>query len=220
MREICVVLAGCGFLDGSDIRESVLTLYFAEKRGYRVIFSAPDFCQKEVVDHRTREVISQEREILNECARINGDIREINEIKGDKISALILTGGQGIVKNFTEMDQEGNLLKVNPQIKKIIREIFRRKKPIGGCGLASLLIAGSLKDILESPLTLTTGNDAKVIQKLEGLGVNHVVAKPSEAVIDEEHKTVTTPGHLGQSRTKDFAPGIENMVSGIIELTQ
>lgn len=220
MKEIYVILAGCGFLDGSDIRESVLISYFLEEKGYRPIFTAPDIRQKEVIDHKTQEVISQEREILNECTRINGAIREIKDVKGEKISALIIPGGEGIINNLTEADKEGNLLNVNPHVKKLIREIFRRKKPIGACGMASVLIAGSLKDLLESPLTLTTGNDATVIQKLESLGINHVVAKPSEAVIDEEHKIVTTPGYLSNNRMKDFAPGIKNMISGIVELTK
>lgn len=220
MKEICVILAGCGFLDGSDVRESVLISYFLEEQGYKAIFTTPDINQKEVIDHKTQELISQKREILSECARINGEIREIKEVEGDKIKALILPGGQGIIKTFVEQDKEGNLYRVESQIKKLVREIFRRKKPIGGCGLASLVIAGSLNDIINSPLTLTTGNDARVIQKLENLGINHIIAKPSEAVIDEEHKIVTTTGHISRTRMKDFAPGIKNMISGIIELTK
>jgi enhancing lycopene biosynthesis protein 2 len=220
MKEICIILAGCGFLDGSDIRESVLILYFLEEKGYRVVFTTADISQKEVLNHKTQKILSQKRELLSECARINGEIREIKEIEGDGISALIIPGGEGIIKNLTETDNEGNLLRVNPQARKLIREIYRRKKPLGGCGLASVLIGGSLNDLVDSPLTLTAGNDAKVIQKLENLGINHVVAKPSEAVIDEENKIVTTPGYLNKNRTKDFAAGIKNMISGIIELTK
>lgn len=220
MKEICIVLAGCGFLDGSDVREAVLISYFLEKNGYRTVFAAPKTSQKVVVDHKTQEVLSQKREVLNESARLNGEIKELEKIKGDKILALILPGGEGITNNLTELDKESNLFKVESQTKKIIREIFRRKKPIGGCGLASLVIAGSLNDIVESPLTLTTGNDARVIQKLENLGINHVMAKPTEAVIDEEHRIVTTTGYLSKNRIKEFALGIKNMVSGIIELTK
>lgn len=220
MKEICIVLAGCGFMDGSDVREAVLISYFLEEKGYRAVFAAPSGTQKEVMDHKTQKVLSQSREVLNESARLNGEITELNEIKGDKILALILPGGEGIVKHLTELDQESNLFKVESQTKKIIREMFRRKKPIGGCGLASLVIARSLNDILESPLTLTTGNDARVIQKLENLGINHVIAKPTEAVIDEEHRIITTTGYLGKNRIKDFALGIKNMVSGTIELTK
>lgn len=220
MKEICVILAGCGFLDGSDIRESVLISYFLEEKGYKAIFTTPDISQKEVIDHKTQELISQKREISSECARINGEIRETKEIKGEKIEALILPGGEGIIKNLTELDKEGSLYRVESQIKKLVREIFRRKKPIGGCGLASLVIAGSLNNIVDSPLTLTAGNDARVIQQLENMGINHIIAKPSEAVIDEEHKIVTTTGYLNKNRIKDFALGIKNMVSGIIELTK
>jgi len=220
MKEICVILAGCGFLDGSDVRESVLISYFLEEEGYKAIFTVPDISQKEVIDHKTQELVLQKREIPSECARINGEIREIKEVKGDKIKALILPGGEGIRKTFVELDKEGNLYRVESQIKKLVREIFRRKKPIGGCGLASLVIAGSLNDLVDSPLTLTTGNDARVIQRLENLGINHIIAKPSEAVIDEEHKIVTTAGHISKTRMKDFVPGIKNMISGIIELTK
>jgi enhancing lycopene biosynthesis protein 2 len=220
MKEICIVLAGCGFLDGSDVREAVLTSHFLEESGYRTVFAAPGIIQKEVKNHKTREVLSQKRDVLSESARLNGEIKELKEITGDKILALILPGGEGVMKNLLELDKEGNILKVESQTKKIIREMFRRKKPIGGCGFASLVIANSLNDILDSPLTLTIGNDARVIQQLENLGINHVIAKPSEAVIDEESKIVTTTGYLGKNRIKDFALGIKNMVSGIIELTK
>jgi enhancing lycopene biosynthesis protein 2 len=220
MKEICIVLAGCGFLDGSDLREAVLISYFLEEKGYKAVFAAPEVIQKVVVDHKTREVLSQRREVLSESARLNGEITELKEIKGDEILALILPGGEGITNNLTELDKESNLFKVESQTKKIIRETFRRKKPIGGCGLASLVIARSLKDILESPLTLTIGNDTKVIKELENLGINHVMAKPTEAVIDEENRIVTTTGYLSKNRIKDFALGIKNMVSGIIELTK
>ena len=90
---------------------------------------------------------------------------------------------------------------------------------MGGCGLASFLFGFSLHDISGSPITLTLGNDAKLARKLEDFGIIHVISKVSEAVVDKEHKIVTTPGTLLKKNISEVSSGIENLVLGVLELT-
>ncbi|MFN4151305.1 MAG: isoprenoid biosynthesis protein ElbB, partial [Candidatus Sericytochromatia bacterium] len=37
MSKVGVVLSGCGFKDGAEIQEAVLTLYFLDKAGVEVV---------------------------------------------------------------------------------------------------------------------------------------------------------------------------------------
>ncbi len=221
MRDFAMVLSGCGGDDGSDVWEVVLLSYFLSKKGGNPLFFAPDLNQKEVVDHLNKTASSDTRNVLRESARIAGEtVRDLSKLSGRDIEALILPGGEGMIKNLSDTmgEPQHSYLKPKPELQRIIREIFRRKKPIGACGVAALLVASALRDILDTPLTLTIGKDPQLIRQVEGLGALHVHSRGREAVIDSEHKLVTTPASLLKLKITDIASSLENLIDGIIEL--
>jgi enhancing lycopene biosynthesis protein 2 len=66
-----VILSGCGFLDGAEIHESVLTLLALSRAGVNVTVAAPDKAQHHVVDHGSgQEVAGESRNVLTETNRI------------------------------------------------------------------------------------------------------------------------------------------------------
>lgn len=220
MKGFGILLVGCGFWDGSDVWESVLISYFLAKKKEPYLFLTLNLNQKEVVDHLTQKKVFEDRNLFSESARIGvSEIKSIEDVSGEKIKGLFVPGGWGLLKNLSEFDPDENIVNVEKKVKRFLREIYRREKPIGGCGLASLLFAFCLHDISESPITLTLGNDAKLSRKLEDFGVIHVISKASEAVIDKEHKIVTTPGTFLKKNISEVSSGIENLVLGILELT-
>jgi enhancing lycopene biosynthesis protein 2 len=219
MNNIALILSGCGTYDGSDIREVVLISYELEKRGQKPVFFAPDIEQKEVIDHLNQVTLSDKRNVLSESARIALDqIKEIKDLYGKDVDGLILPGGGGTIKNLADSLGEEKFLNVNPDVKRILREVYRRKKAIGVCGLASLIVASALRDILETPLTLTIGKDPELIRQIEQLGAVHVISRRSEAIVDSEHKVVSTPLSLLESEIMEIALGTENLVSGVLDL--
>ncbi len=218
MNNIALILSGCGAYDGSDIWEVVLISYHLEKRGQRPIFFAPNIPQKEVIDHQNQETLSEKRNVLSESARFaSGQIKEIGDLFGKDVDGLILPGGNGVIKNLTDSLGEEQYLKLNPDIRRILREVYRRKKPIGACGLASLLVASALRDILETPLTLTAGKDPELIKQIEQLGAVHVISRGTEAVVDSEHRVVSTPASLLKLKIIEMAQATENLVSGVVD---
>jgi enhancing lycopene biosynthesis protein 2 len=218
MNNIALILSGCGTYDGSDIWEVILISYQLEKRGQNPIFFAPNIEQKEVIDHLNQANLSDKRNVLSESARlVFGQIKEIKDLYGKDVDGLILPGGNGAINNLADSLGEENFLKVNPDVKRILREVYRRKKPIGACGLASLIVASSLRDILETPLTLTIGKDPKLIRQIEELGAVHVISRGTEAVVDSEHRVVSTPASLLKLKITEIALGIENLVSGVLD---
>jgi enhancing lycopene biosynthesis protein 2 len=219
MNNIALILSGGGTYDGSDIWEVVLISYQLEKRGQRPIFFAPDIPQKEVIDHLNQVSLSDRRNVLSESARIAWDqIKDIKVLSGKDVDALILPGGNGVIGNLTDSLGDEEYLKLNPDIRRILREVCRRKKPIGACGLASLLVASALRDILETPLTLTVGKDPKLINQIEQLGAVHVISRGTEAVVDSEHRVISTPASLLKLKVIEIAQATENLVSGVVDL--
>ena len=222
MRDFAMVLSGCGGEDGSNVWEVVLLSYFLSKKGGNPLFFAADWEQKEVMDHLTKTVSADRRNVLKESARIAGEtIRDMSALSGKDVDALILPGGKGVVKNLSDLvgGPKNDYLKPKPELQRIIREIYRRKKPIGACGVAALLVASALRDILDTPVTVTIGKDPQLIRQVEGLGALHVHSRGREAVIDAEHKLVTTPAGLLKLKITETALSLENLIDGIMELT-
>ena len=50
-KKIGVLLSGSGVMDGSEIHEATLTLYFLDKHGAEIVCIAPNKDQLDVVDH-------------------------------------------------------------------------------------------------------------------------------------------------------------------------
>jgi enhancing lycopene biosynthesis protein 2 len=222
MNNFALILSGCGHLDGSDVWEVILLSYHLSRNGKTPVFFAPDMRQKEVVDHLSQEISDQAREVLSESARLVwGGIRELGSLSGKEVEGLFLPGGQGTIKNLAESmgGDENSYLKPRKEIQRIIREIYRRKKPIGACGLAGLLVASALREILDTPVTLTVGKDPELIRKMEHMGAVHVLTRGPEAVMDSEHRVVSTPSNLLKFSPTEMALGIENLVNGVLELT-
>jgi enhancing lycopene biosynthesis protein 2 len=222
MSNLAVILSGCGSLDGSDVWEVTLLTYHLCRKGRSPVFFAPDSEQKEVVNHFTKVASAEKRNVLRESARIAWQgIKEIKELSGRDVDGIFLPGGGGVVKNLAHLLGEPNneFLKPQPELQRIIREVYRRKKPIAACGPAVLLVASALRDILETPLTLTIGKDPELINQIEGMGAVHVLSRGKEVVMDSEHKLVTTPANLLELEFTDLASSMENMVNGVLELT-
>ena len=62
--QIGVVLSGCGFKDGAEIHESVLTLLAIDRGGADAVCFAPDVPQATVTNHLTGEPSDETRNVL------------------------------------------------------------------------------------------------------------------------------------------------------------
>ena len=84
MKKIAVILSGCGYLDGAEIREAVLTLLYLDQAKAEVKIFAPDINQHHVINHLNGEETSETRNVLVESARIaRGDISPLEELNAN-----------------------------------------------------------------------------------------------------------------------------------------
>lgn len=215
-KKIGVLLSGCGVFDGSEIHEAVLTLLFIAQKGGEAVCMAPNIDQTEVINHLTQEKMSETRNVLVESARIaRGEIKDIATISAKDLDGLILPGGYGAAKNLSEFASKGPMGTVLPQVLRLVSEMQKAGKPIGGLCIAPATLAMALK---ERSVEMTIGNDVNVSAALGALGAKHKTCGVGEIVVDEVHKVVTTPAYMLGPGIKDVAVGIEKLVIKVLAM--
>jgi enhancing lycopene biosynthesis protein 2 len=212
--KIGVILSGCGFQDGAEVHESVLTLLAIDKSGAEYSCFAPDIEQHHVTNHLTGEATDEKRNVLVESARIaRGAIKPLSEFNADAFDALILPGGFGAALNLSTFAIDGPDCTVNPDVEKAIKAMTGAGKPIGALCIAPAIMAKVLGEV-----ALTIGSDAGTAGALEKLGAKHTNTVPGEIVVDRAHKLVTTPCYMLDSTVSQIAEGAENAVKAVIEM--
>ncbi|WP_434779506.1 isoprenoid biosynthesis glyoxalase ElbB [Neisseria sp. Ec49-e6-T10] len=218
MKNIAVILSGCGFLDGAEIRESVLTLLALDTEKVQYKIFAPNKNQHHVVNHLTGEEVSgSSRNILEESARIaRGKIEDIKTLNINDFDALVIPGGFGVAKNLCSFAFDGSKASVDEQVTATIKGFNLANKPIGAICIAPALVALTLG--AKHP-TLTIGQDEATANELEKLGAKHQVCVTSDCVVDEQNKIITTPAYMDDPENlADVYAGITKLIKNVIKL--
>ena len=106
--KVGVLLSGCGNKDGSEIHESVLTMLALDRLKAEMVLMAPNIDQMHVMNHYTDQEMDEFRNVLVESARIaRGNIKDMAEVNGADLDALIIPGGLGVVKNLSDYAMSG-----------------------------------------------------------------------------------------------------------------
>ena len=215
MKKVAVVLCGSGFKDGSEIRESVLSLLALDEAGASFDCFAPDDNQYDVINCKTGETMNEKRNLLVEAARIaRGNIRPITELKSQNYDAIMFPGGFGVAKNLCTFAFKGSAGEVRTDVQKVINDFYQARKPIGAVCIAPALIALALKN---KNLNLTLGAEGEAAAEVQKLGHKHTVAAPREFVIDSENKIATSPAYMyDDAHLKDIRVGIAGVVNAIL----
>lgn len=217
-KRIGVVLSGCGVMDGAEIHESVATLLAIDRSGAQAVCMAPNMDQMHVINHLTgEEVPGERRNVLQEAARIaRGQIKDIKLIRSAELDGLILPGGYGAVKNLSDFAVKAENCHVQPDLARLLREMFRDRKPIGVICIAPAVMAKMAQEA-GATIRLTIGKDRDTAAAIQKMGIEHVEAEVSDIVIDDTHKIISTPAYMLASRISDAATGIEKLVRAVID---
>lgn len=219
MPKIGVVLSGCGVFDGAEIYESVLTLYFLQKKGAEVLIMAPDVDQMHVINHLKGEPAEGEtRNVLVEAARIaRGDIKDMADVNVSDFDALCFPGGFGAAKNLTTFAVDGPDCEINPEVKRLVKDTIDAKKPLAAICIAPVVVAKTLEGT-GVKTSITIGNDEGAAGGINALGATHVNCPVKEFVVDKENKIVTTPAYMLGQNILEVAEGIEKTCDALLEL--
>ena len=216
--KVGVLLSGSGVQDGSEIHESVLTALSLEKTRAEIVFMAPNIDQMHVMNHYTGQEMDEFRNVLVESARIaRGNIKDLAEIRGEDLDALIIPGGLGVAKNLSDYAMSGSECSINPDVYRLVVEMLISKKPIGAICIAPAMMS---KILFEQSLSanLTVGSDATTSKDIEAMGSQHQNCSTREVVIDVKNKIVSTPAYMDAKSISEVAEGIEKLVNEIVSM--
>ena len=216
-KKVAVVLAGCGHLDGSEIREAVISLLALDRAGADFQCCAPDKPQMHVVNHLRREpVAGQSRNVLEEAARIaRGNIVPLSAVHAADYDAILLPGGFGAAKNLATVAIDGAKATVDPDVKRVLREFRAAGKPIGAICIAPAIVVAALREG-----EVTIGDDGGTAAMIAEMGGENFVCPVEGFHVDRERKIVTAPAYMyGNARLSGVAAGIEAAVGALLELT-
>ena len=217
MKNVAVVLSGCGVYDGSEIHEAVLTLLALNRSGAEVTCVAPDIAQKHVIDHSKGEVmLDEDRNVLQEAARISrGEILSLDAINAQQFDACIYVGGFGVAKNLSSYAFDGAEYDADPATVNLIQSAHNAALPQGFMCIAPVLAARALG---AQHVTLTIGNDADAAAALEAKGAQHLECPVDDIVIDSENKVVSTPAYMLAPNILEAESGINKLVKAVLEI--
>ena len=218
--KVAVLLAGCGHLDGSEVREAVLTLLSLDQHGAAFQCIAPNADQHHVINHVVGQPVpGSTRNILEEASRIArvGQCLDLALARVEDYDALLMPGGYGVAKNLCSFALKGAEGEVRPDVAAFLRGFFNAKKPVGAICIAPALVALTLSGRDSARLTL--GGDPGCADAMRRLGHLHEdTPSAREIVIDETLKLVTTPAYMfDDARLSDVFVGIDRCVAEVLK---
>ena len=217
-KKIAVLLCGSGFLDGSEIRESVALLWSLSGAGAEFQCFAPDDKQHDTMNCLTKTPMTEHRNMLVEAARIaRSDVSPLGNYRPADFQGLAIPGGFGVAKNLCGFAFEGSAAKVRADTAKAIQDTFAAKKPLLAICIAPALVGLALKD--KAKLTLTLGASGEAGQEMEKLGHRHSEKKVTEHEIDKTNRLVTTPAYMyGDAELHKVFTGIQGATRAFLDL--
>lgn len=215
-KKIAVVLSGCGFLDGSEVTEAISVLIALHQAGATPSCFAPSI-EAPGMNHLSGEPLPNPRNVLEESARIaRREVKDLRELDAHQFDAVIFPGGYGAAKNLSTWGFAGAKGKVHPEVERVLKDFRRSDKPIGAICIAPALLAllfGS------DGITITIGNDPTTAAEIEKTGAHHEICPVNDYVTDREHKIVTTPAYMYESRPDLVFQGISGLVRELVEMS-
>jgi len=208
--QAAVVLSGCGYLDGAEIREAVLSLLYLDQASVTVQCFAPDVVQAETINHATKEPESAARNVLAEAARIaRSEIAPLSNLRPEMFDLLVIPGGFGVAKNLSDFAFKGAECQVLPEFQQLIAAFFEAKKPIIAICIAPAILAAALKN---KNITVTIGDNADVAAAISFFGNTHQNCASDNAVVDTENRIVTCSAYMREDAIAPIAKGIETAI--------
>lgn len=216
MKNVAVVLSGCGHKDGAEITEAVSALIALSQSGAKYEIFAPNL-DFHPTNHLTSEKSSKElRNCLAEAARIGrGDAKDLKDLQEKNFDALLFPGGFGAALHLSDWAHKGSKAQVHPEVQRVILAFHKASKPIGAICIAPTLVA---KVLGSENITVTIGNNLETAKEIEKTGAQHVECPVEDYITDRLHKIITTPAYMCEAQPHQVFKGISGLISELVEM--
>lgn len=213
-KKFAILLSGCGHLDGAEVSESVLTMLHIDKLDIEYDVFAFNKDQSDVIDHVSKKESEVKRNMMSEACRISRNIKDAATLNPQKYHALVIPGGMGVAKNFSNLATAGGEFEVKPEVAQIISEFVSLEKPIGAICISPAIVAKVLKSSGYSPI-VTLGDEHEILDAIE---VEQELCNVYDIVVDNVNKIVTTPAYMLDARISEVSAGIGKLVLKLQEI--
>ncbi|MCC5875400.1 MAG: isoprenoid biosynthesis glyoxalase ElbB [Candidatus Sumerlaeia bacterium] len=215
-KKIGIVLAGCGVYDGAEVHESVISMLVLQKKGYELVFFAPDVEQAHVINHQEGvPAEGEKRRVLIESARVaRTKVNKVSEARVDELDGLFFPGGFGVAKNLCTFAFEGEKMSVNKDVANLITAFHKARKPMTFLCIAPVLPA----KVIGNGVELTIGTDPEVGGKIDAMGAKHIRKAVNEAHVDKANRIVTSPAYMSAANLLDVEASVNAAVKAFAEL--
>lgn len=226
MKNIAVILSGCGVFDGSEIHEAVFTLLAIAENGAKYQCFAPDVAQHHVLNHITGEEMSEKRNVLIESARIaRGNIKPLSQYNAEAFDGLVIPGGFGAAKNLTKWAFSGPDGDIQADVKTAIVNTVKESKPIVGLCMGPTVIAKALEGTSLRP-HITVGTTAEtspydigaISVGMEKAGAVAEMKTIREISVDANNKIVTAPCYMMEADILQVRNNIKQAIDAMFQL--
>jgi len=227
-KRVGVILAGCGYRDGSDVAETMLAFLMLDRLGAKAVCFAPDAEQKEVVDHlhdagaagivTPTATSSAPRNARIEAARLApGEVLPLSTLDPSHLEGLFIPSGRGVATLLSNYAEKGVLCVVDPDLARGMKALLGAKKPMGFVGLAAVLAARVLGPI--AGVRLTLGSKAVVAAKHAAImGADVRPGAIDDVIADEKAHVYSTPGLEAEgARLAQVAKAIDKLTHALVQ---
>jgi len=227
MKQIGVLLSGCGVYDGAEIQESILALLAIKEQGADYVCISVDKPQHHVINHFTGEEMSESRNMMVEAARIaRGDVKNILDIDPSDIDALVIPGGFGSAKNFTNWAFNGPDGDILPEVKLLIVNMINVGKPICALCVSPIVVSKALEgSSINASMTLGS-TEEKSPYDIQGFsdgmkktGVSPAFKTIREVNVDIENRIVSAPCYMMEADIVEIRQNIKLAIEETLKLT-
>ncbi len=216
MKQVAVILSGCGFLDGAEITEAISTLVAIGQNGAEYKVFAPDKDVSET-NHLTQNSTGKQRNVMQEAARIaRGDIQALEILKALDFDALAFPGGFGAALHLCNFGEKGSAGDIDPQVARIIKEFHESQKPIAAICIAPAIMALALGN---KGVNLTIGDDVGTATEIEKTGAKHQNCMVEKFVVDPDQKIISTPAYMyGTAKPHQIFEGVSGAITELLKM--
>jgi enhancing lycopene biosynthesis protein 2 len=223
--KIGILLSGCGVYDGAEIQESVLAMLAIKELGAEYFCISVNKNQHHVINHITGEEMKESRNMMVEAARIaRGEIVDCSKLKLEDYDAIVIPGGFGSAKNFTTWAFDGPNGTILPEIKELLLQAVRNKKPVAALCVSPVVMAKAFEGTeIKSEMTIGTDKESSpytikdFTDGLNATGAKTTMKTIHEIQIDATNKVITAPCYMMDADIVEIRNNIRQAIQALLE---
>jgi enhancing lycopene biosynthesis protein 2 len=181
-----------------------------------------------VINHFNGQEQAQTRNMLEEAARIaRGQIREISTVVPADLDALVIPGGFGSAKNFSNWAFEGPNGHIRPDVKLLLVNMYNVGKPIVALCVSPVLLALAFEDMaIGQQLTIGSTSAASPYnisdfqEGLQAKGAQTPNCSIQEICIDASNRIITAPCYMLEASLPALQQNIRQAMAALKQLLE